>query len=114
MTADPAPETPSSTLRQKLILCGALLAVVGTFLLDINTPRGVAAGPTPYYFAIILAVVSRPSWAAITIAALAAIGTITGYLLTEGGNPTIVLSNRILIVVALALFAFVGGSLVRA
>jgi PAS domain S-box-containing protein len=99
---------------ERLMLGLSLCIVAATFVIDITTPRGVAAGVFPHYLAIFFAALTRRPGYPVVLATVAGGLTIAGYLMTSGGAPMVVLVNRIIIVVSFFLFAALGEALIRA
>ncbi len=77
-----------------------------TFAVDLSTPRGVAAGVFPHFLAIGVATWSTRRWMPFGLALLASTFTLVGFALTEGGRFDIILVNRLFLVAAYWLVAF--------
>ena len=90
------------------------LIVIATFAIDLATPRGVAAGVFPHFLAIFLAAWLPWPRAPYAVAAVASLLSVLGYLLTSGGNPEIILLNRLLTFAALWLSAVLAHLRIRA
>lgn len=91
----------------KIAAIAAILA--GTFAIDLSTTRGVAAGVFPYFIAVFATV--RLPWqvAPYIVATCAAFLALLGFYATGGGRPEIVLVNRIFIIAALYIVAFLAA-----
>jgi len=96
---------------QIIVVCITLAA--GIFAIDVSSlPLGVAAGVA--YVAVVLVSLWLPKWQhSLAVAGGVSILTILGYLLSEpAGVPWMVVTNRMLALVAIWLTAVVGGWLV--
>jgi two-component system, sensor histidine kinase len=96
---------------QIIIICIALAA--GIFAIDISSlPLGVAAGVA--YVAVVLVSLWLPKWQhSLIVAAGVSVLTLLGFILSEpAGVPWMVVTNRMLALVAIWLTAIIGGWLV--
>ena len=101
------------THRQFAALLGSIVVLAGTFIIDISTPRGVAAGAFPYFIGLLLTASIPYLWAPYGFAAAASALTIAGYYVTTGFIGWVVLSNRISLVAVYWVVAFLVYRLVR-
>jgi PAS domain S-box-containing protein len=76
-------------------LSAAAIVAILTFVVDLTTPRGVAAGVFPHFIAIGLTAWTSARLAPYILAALATVFTLIGFSVTEGGMTEIVFLNRV-------------------
>ena len=93
----------------------ALIAaiVAATFTTDLLTPPGVAVGVFPYFVAIFATI--RLPWRAApyVVATAASILALVGFYASATPPPTIILINRICVIVALYIFAYLAAHWIR-
>jgi PAS domain S-box-containing protein len=100
-------EISGARSKKDLICLGAALVIaVAAFAVDLATPRGVAAGVFPHLIAIAFTAWSSLRFAPFFVAALATLFTAVGFVLTDGGIIHIVAVNRVFLIAAYWLFAF--------
>ncbi|MEQ8353991.1 MAG: PAS domain-containing protein [Kiloniellaceae bacterium] len=104
-TAVGRPAVPAS--RRDWLWVGAGVAVsLAAFLVDVTTPRGVAAGVFPHFVAIGLSAPTAARLAPYALAGLATVLTLAGLAFVDGGAPAILLVNRAFLVASYWLVAF--------
>lgn len=94
-----------------LVLIATVIAA--TFATDVLTPRGVAAGILPYFIAVFATV--RLPWRAApyVVATITSALALTGFFLSTGGRPDIILINRTFVIVALYVIAILAAHWVK-
>ncbi len=93
--------------RDRMILVGAVAIVAATLAIDLTTVRGFAAGIVPHVIAIAVTGWMRDKRAPFLVAALASVASMVGFALTGGGNATIIFINRLVLIAAFWVTAWI-------
>ena len=101
----------SAWARDTWLTIGIVAILTATFLTDAFTPRGVAAGVFPYFFAVFLSGWLRSPHTTVApflVAGIASVLCVAGFLVTEGGRAQIIIVNRTFIVGTIWLMAILA------
>ena len=98
--------TARNVNRNVAVFIVALVIVATTFFVDTVTPRGVAVGIFPHFFAIAITAWIDDRRAPVLIAILATLAALAGYAVTEGGHFSTILFNRAVLIAAFWCLAY--------